>query len=169
MSSPKRGVKTPDSGPWVLEQVQQQLEKYISSVESLENENNELRMQLKAVEEQLDKERALVKETFVQAKQSWKEQALTFAEKERERERKKITRTNQKSPCNASFNEENVSASKTFNPTHDALASIANLRAQAVFNSYLRNAYTALLQSSLSPLLIDFDRQQGHIGIGKCS
>lgn len=52
-----------------LQDVSQQLSRYVADVESLEGENDELRVQLEELKSQLGKERALVKDTFLQAKQ----------------------------------------------------------------------------------------------------
>ncbi len=61
-----------------LSLLREELQTYIDNVEQLDIENEELR-------DQLMKERVKTKETFLLAKQSWRQQALEFAEKERRR------------------------------------------------------------------------------------
>ncbi len=110
--------------------IKKELVGYIAAVDELEDENESLKNALKA-------ERVKTKEIFLEAKQSWRTQAIAFAEKER----KKVL--------------DHQSNSSEIYSVRNELRALENTI--KIFNG-LKSAFTA-------PILLDFDIQDCHIAI----
>lgn len=149
-SSPKQNQQ-PD-----LHLLRSELEGYIAAAEGLEDENSRLHLQIGVLHAQMEEERAAMKQTFRQAKESWKEQALQFIERKEKRRRGAAQTETQSSSSLSSSSSQSSSFSQS---SSSSLALETEVRSLRLLTQHLRrveSVHESLKKDSPGPLLMDF-------------